>query len=86
MISDPLNADYILKYAGLQPLICQLNNSSPETTANILTTLIYLYNDKTKFEINNTSVIKIVKELAKTKDQRLVNLTEIFLKDVCQCE
>ncbi|XP_028028571.1 armadillo repeat-containing protein 7-like [Bombyx mandarina] len=81
---DPLNADYILTHLGLKPLFRLLKSSDTDTVADTITTLIYMYNEKTKTEITDQDVINMMSNLKTTQDLRIVNLTTVFLQDVCK--
>lgn len=85
-VSEPANAEYILKHGGIQQLILHLKHKNNEIVTNIITTLIFLYNEQTKSEINNTNVVETIKTFAHSEDQRLANISKLFLKDVCCIE
>ncbi|XP_059049193.1 armadillo repeat-containing protein 7-like [Achroia grisella] len=82
LCSDPLNAEYILTQNGVKPIIALLNSNN-QVAADALTSLIYLYNDQTKSEINTFETIQLIKTLKERKDSILANLANIFLEDIC---
>ncbi|KAL0850015.1 hypothetical protein ABMA28_011925 [Loxostege sticticalis] len=81
---DPANAEYILNHMGLKPVIALLGSEHNETVANSITTLIYLFNEQTKSEINTCEINSLVQKLAQSDDKMLSNLATVFLQDICQ--
>lgn len=69
---------------GLKPIVALLKLKHNEIINNSITTLIYLYNDQTKAEINTTEVKSLVEEFSKSDDKMLANLAMIFLQDISQ--
>lgn len=69
---------------GLKPIIALLGSDHNETVANCVTTLIYLFNEQTKSEINTYDTTLLVQNLAKSDDKMLANLATVFLQDICQ--
>lgn len=83
IIADPLNAEYIIKNCGLQPLLALLRNSNTDIVTDTITTLIYLCNQRTKTEITIPEVVKIMQDLKMSESGNLANLATIFLQDIC---
>lgn len=83
IISDPLNAEYILINSGLKPLLALLRNSNTDIVKDTTTTLIYLSNPQTKVEITTPEVVRIMQDLKMSENGNLTNLATIFLQDIC---
>lgn len=78
-----MNAEYIFTHGSLKSLTALLNYDDSEIVADIITSLIYLYDHQKQQEINNSEVIKTVKNLKNSNDKRLANLATVFLQNVC---
>ncbi|KAI5642237.1 hypothetical protein NE865_05599 [Phthorimaea operculella] len=79
---DPLNAEYILTHAGLNPIVALLKCDHTDIVSDAITTLIYLYNQQTEPEIKNPEVIETVQKLSEMDDKQIANLAAVFLQDI----
>ncbi|KAJ0181294.1 hypothetical protein K1T71_003379 [Dendrolimus kikuchii] len=81
---DPLNAEYILTHLGLKPIIELLKSDQNDTVADVITTLIYLYNNDTKALLVEPAVISKMQDIEMCNDKKLSSLATIFLQQVSE--
>ncbi|XP_053601557.1 armadillo repeat-containing protein 7 [Plodia interpunctella] len=83
---DPLNVTYILQHLELKYIRNLLHSEDSEILANTITTLIYLFSEQTRSEINIPEVLQVIHRLKDSEDKIISNLAKVFIKDVCNEE
>lgn len=80
--TDPLNADYIIKYNGFNLLSNQLKSENPETVLEAITSLIYLFERAPKETAHRPELLELLENYKSidSSDSRLKNLVTIYLE------
>lgn len=73
-----------MRNQGITLLTRLLSSEDEETIISAITTLIFLITDESKAEITSTQTIKQMILLSRSGNQRIINLTTIFLTDYCE--
>lgn len=83
LVNDKLNQQMILSNEGIYHLSACLSRSNEDIVFSAISTLIYLNSKATNLQLTSIPIINVMLTFSKSRNSRLRNLANIYLKEVC---